>query len=218
MTKSVPEKEALVTPSADDEQREMDFFEFIKTVDRDSSEVKKYIGASGSLSSVESQANGNSAVPALHKAASVEGGKRKLSEEGTSRSILKPALRMKAFCGRRQETFHSLEVYAADQQEESTSPSHDDVLKMPAIESLRISTPAKDGRGHLHKAYHKINSDPALAGLNRVNKKSNMTLHTVVQPDGGTLGFHSDAKSGVVVPPPIIPAKASPPLKDAKKA
>uniref|UniRef100_A0AC35G6G9 Uncharacterized protein n=1 Tax=Panagrolaimus sp. PS1159 TaxID=55785 RepID=A0AC35G6G9_9BILA len=109
---------------------------------------------------------------------------------------LKPSLRMKAYKGRRQETFHSLEAYVAKNDdtadsEEVSSVSEDvlkmpaiealrtadseevssvseDVLKMPAIEALRVSSPSNAAfGGNPRKNYQKINSDPSLVSTSR---------------------------------------------------
>ena len=74
----------------------------------------------------------------------------------------------------------------------------EDVLKMPAIEALKVSSTTPNP-----KAYHKINSDPALfANRNKSNSgnstrensgsaKNNVkrVLHTIEQPDGSVIGY-----------------------------
>ncbi|KAE9556714.1 hypothetical protein FO519_000120 [Halicephalobus sp. NKZ332] len=186
----------------DDDDQEMDMYEFIRTVNRESKEVKEIVGSS--RSSPESQ----SSFKSNHcKLKSLVDNERKLSEEGPR--IMKPALRMKAYKGRRQDTFHSLEAYAVNEDsltssDDMTSAS-EDVLKMPAIEALRVSSPSVTKPGH-QKIYHKINSDPSLVANrtkttssnsstreNSGNSKSGCSvkrvLHTVEQPDGSVMGY-----------------------------
>uniref|UniRef100_A0A914QJG2 Uncharacterized protein n=1 Tax=Panagrolaimus davidi TaxID=227884 RepID=A0A914QJG2_9BILA len=135
---------------------------------------------------------------------------------------------MKAYKGRRQETFHSLEAYVAKNDDtadsEEVSSVSEDVLKMPAIEALRVSSPSNAAfGGNPRKNYQKINSDPSLVSTSRksasvtreatgsrnssATKKSNLVLHTIDQPDGSVIGIL--AESGE------IPATAE--NKNAKK-
>uniref|UniRef100_A0AC34FXJ7 Uncharacterized protein n=1 Tax=Panagrolaimus sp. ES5 TaxID=591445 RepID=A0AC34FXJ7_9BILA len=149
--------------------------------------------------------------------------RRKLSVDNSVSNILlpkklKPSLRMKAYKGRRQETFHSLEAYVAKNDdtpdsEEVTSSISEDVLKMPAIEALRISSPSNAAFGNPsnpRKNYQKINSDPSLVTSSRksasvtreatgsrtssaTKKSSNLVLHTIEQADGGVIGFLAES-------------------------
>ena len=81
-----------------------------------------------------------------------------------------------------------------------TSASQD-VLKMPAIEALRVSS-SRTNPGN-PKTYHKINSDPALVANRNKSASGNSTrensgslknnvkrvLHTIEQPDGSVIGY-----------------------------
>uniref|UniRef100_A0AC34QMC2 Uncharacterized protein n=1 Tax=Panagrolaimus sp. JU765 TaxID=591449 RepID=A0AC34QMC2_9BILA len=100
---------------------------------------------------------------------------------------------MKAFKNRRQQTFHSLEAYNVDEKSLTTDNVSEDVLKMPAIESLKLSSP-KTALKNPKKNYQKIHSDPSLVA-NRSNSTSNVKriLHTIDQPDGSVIGYCTEA-------------------------
>ncbi|KAH7722445.1 hypothetical protein AAVH_10113 [Aphelenchoides avenae] len=126
-----------------------------------------------------------------------------------------PSFRMKAFKNQRQTTFHSLDMHTDRSGEAQIAQSSlcqsnssglvdhgDDILRMPCIESMRISErPAAAVNG---KTYQKVNSESAMHALKKKiqsvsngGSKTDLTaqpttkrvLHTVRQPDGSVVGF-----------------------------